>query len=251
MGLHYAATFRYSEYQDEIRPFVEQVDRGNFEPLRQAVIEAIPQIIKGYPLQPGWSDRNGVPISVQTWSLFEHGIYEPPPIQEIEDLKIPSNYELGEWFLYIAGKYTTPCTSLYVTWGVLYKELLDAGWSAADWDLLLLGISTYKLLKPHLIAKQPKFLDRTTPYFFCVQGGRGRSGWLPLYEIERLYRLLAATKFDVESFDVRLVPHIERYNPNIFGPLDQFASKVYQSAFDMLSAAIDAKQGLFMSITLP
>jgi hypothetical protein len=250
MGLQHAATFRYAAYQSEILALVEQVDRGNFEPLRRAVVEAIPQLAQGYPLESGWTSYDK-PISVQTWSLFEHGLSDLPDAQEFENIPSPSNYELGLWFFFLAGKYATPCPSLYGNWGVLWHVLHHSGWSITDCDLLVRGFPAFKLLKPDLVAEQPKFLPLTAPYFFCVDSGRSNSGWLPTQEIERLLPQLDDAEHAVKAFDARDIPWINVDNPVVIREFDDYISVGYKSALEMLAAAKRAEQGLFMSITLP
>lgn len=255
MGVHVASVFLYEEYKHDVSRFVEQVDRENYESLRERTCEAIRGLRQEWPLSDlGWTKyEKGVRKGVltQEWPLFEHGGGSLLTVDEIQSQATPTSQELGYWFLVVLAEYLQPCPSPSGNWSVLNTALKRLRWRESECDLLFRGLPTSSLLKPKTIEKASWPLKNSDPYWFWLHPGRARSGWLPAEDINRLYDGLCKAEDRIRAFDIHGFPDVDTDNPVVARDYKEYLQSGYQDTRAMLLTARASNQGLFLSITLP
>jgi hypothetical protein len=241
---HFAFTFRYIEYQNDMSQYVKQVDQQNYEPLRSHVLEALRKFRLEWPIYTGgWSKP------VQGWPLldFDGGL---PTENMIKDKGIPASRDLGDWFLIILAEYLQPCPSPRGNWSVLNTALEMLGWKVSLCRLLFKGLATSKLLKPSISQKSPWPLKDSDPYWLWLHPGRARSSWLSIAEIRELYDKLVDKEQGIREYDVRRIPNINIDNPVVVKDYEAYLQAGYADTLAMLTTALELNQGLFMGLTL-
>lgn len=255
MGVHQASLFMYRKFIDEALWLVEQVEQGNYGPLRDFACEAIQRLQKEWPINNfGWIKyENNVEKGVltQEWPLLNHGEAGLVTEDEIRNLSSPAAQDIGYWFLIVLSEYLQPCSSPLGNWSVLNTVLESLNWKQDDRDLLFRGLPTSKLLKPKLGKKSPWPLKDSDPYWLWLHPSRARSGWLPTEDIDRLHSQLCRMDDKVKDFDVCVIPNIDADNPIVVREYKVYLQSGYQDTISMLSTAQKSNLGLFMSITLP
>ena len=134
MYVHAASIFDYKQYQINIRKFVEQVDRGEYQPFQDYIIGLISkfkQMESAILFDDGIIQDAVLSRVVQQWPLFAHDLGCLPHENKIRQNN-PSNNDLGRWFLISLSEYLTPCDSPKGNWKVVSDALCQSGWKLRD-----------------------------------------------------------------------------------------------------------------------
>jgi len=258
MYLYYASVFNYKEYQTEIYPLVEEVDRGNYVPLRERACEAIQRFRRTWPCKDlgfvEWRDGKDQPVLTQAWPLLEHAGEGLPTEEGVRSQETPTPSDLGDWFILILAEFVAPKPYRVDGFIPLRETLKVLGWSPQDVDMLFAGFSTHLLLKPEVKEAPPYPLRLSSPYWFWVHAGSGRSGWLPNEKVQRLHDELLSENLlrRIKSFDVRRleIPGVDFDNPVVVRDYEQWLQSAYRSVWAMLADAKSCGQGLFITTRL-
>jgi hypothetical protein len=255
MGVHQASLFKYKEFIKEALWLVEQVEQGNYGPLRDRTCEAVRRLQQEWPISDlGWikyEDDTEKSVLTQEWPLLNHGEAGLLAEEEVRNLSNPAPHDIGYWFLVVLSEYLQSCPSPLGNWSVLSTVLESLGWKQDDRDLLFRGFPTSRLLRPKLGEGSPWPLKDSDPYWLWLHPGRARSGWLPTEDIDRLHNKLYRMEDRIKNFDVSLIPNIDANNPIVVRDYKVYLQSGYRDTISMLSTAQKLNRGLFMSITLP
>jgi hypothetical protein len=252
--LHEASLFSYREFKADIQPFVNQLDRGDYDSLREHVRKVTNRIRQRWPLRDhGYvryaEDGRCESVLSQEWPLFYHG--EGPLLEEEEVMGLSQPARLGYWLLLSLSEYLQPCPSPRGNWSVLQQALEAQEWSEESSNLLFEGLPLYLLLKPNAEPSKNGALGPTSPYWFLMRPSRGpHSGWLPTEDVYRLLDELQRVGQAIRTFDVRRFDDIRADNPIVVQEYIEYLDKAYTDTLGMLRAAATAKVGLFMTITI-
>lgn len=253
MYVHAASVFDYRQYQVDIKKFVEQIDRGEYQHFQDHIIGLISHFQQMRSvIESGDTTIQDVGLSsrmVQQWPLIAHDLGFLPPENTIRQSN-PSNNELGQWFWISLSEYLTPCDSPSGNWKVVFDALNQSGWSFKDCEILFKGHPTSKLLKPTIGEESPWPLENTDPYWLWLHPTRGRAGWLTFEDLRYFHRMLTDTEETIMTFDLHRLPDINSDNPVVMREFTGYLQMGYRSTLQMVENGIQKGQGLVVSVSI-
>jgi len=255
MKIHTASFFRHQAYSDQMAEFVSQVDQGNFEALRERVLGLIDKMQHAWPvISPDFSiipDTVATAGKEQKWALTIHQAGSLPDRSWVTQIETPTNSELGQWFLICLAEYVSPCpNAMGADWKIFYDVLYRIGWTQAECDLLVKGRPTSFLLKPQAGQESPWPLKASDAYWLWLQPIRARAGWMKPSEVLEYLDRLELMEKQIVNFNIRKLFDESSYIPAILPEKKASLAAGYKNTMEMLKVAAQARQGLFMSISL-
>lgn len=245
---HNAFSFDKDAFQTSITPLVAAVDKGNLLPLydeANKIIQTMSQSVWFLDV------TDGSLLGPDTIDRFDFtGVPRTQPINEY--LKKPDAVhpgDIGYWFLLVMSRCLEKSSGIGADYSILETALTNVGWSCADCELLVRGLSCCSLVRPD--CRRVAFRADHDPYWHWIVPPHAQSsGWLPYHEVTRLLAELSSAQSGIRDYDPILFPNPWNLTGEALTDSQRDFSRRLQSAYEkaiaMLLRAERSSTGVFM-----
>ena len=225
--LHTAYLFDVEQFRDQVKEYLDQLDKGVYEPLYRKYQEVL------------------LSTKPEEWVLHDQGT-------TLEDFLIEghiSSFDLGYLLLVYLSTFMKKCPSPGSDYGLLFRVLLEsAGWDEDHIWLLLRGMPVGSIFKPEDKSMDFSF-HMDGPYWKLVFPSQSwQRGWLPVDKAIQLKQDLLAIKDHIYSLDESF---LEEFFLGPFGrtPVKPRLKRAFDTEFLMLSEAERLNLALYLVIS--
>jgi hypothetical protein len=227
MFYHAALLFDTTGFAQEACALAQRVDRGDLQLLHQRATQI----------------AAATPAALFPLRAYGEPLRQPRPLADVVT-NPASNAEIGDWLMIVLSQYVRPCpSSIGFHWQALKLALLERGWTQAECDLLMHGQPLGTLIGKAPVGIQDHIVRHHDPYWRWIRPDYSytHGGWLGLEQCATFFRRLCARDHELRQSTHAPGGHLQE---------DLLASAIqgYQAACHMLSAALQAHQGLYMVI---